>query len=275
MLEDAGVVSPPSCFRESFAIAQPCKPCTIASDSVVEKFHRAEGSYVILNAGLDVEEIKKGTTMNIRIPIALVSLLVTASPAATALECSSPEGVTLTWEKRAKGTTAEGADHIAKVNWGTQGFEHGECVPVSRNAEATRYSCHIQPEWNRFESAALIDMEHSQAKATIRKLKADRRMSAGYRIEASYNLQCGQPSTTAVPPTCYREAAKFAEQQAEYDYYDKDGFESHRCELAANKKAVICEVSAAKGDGAATDTYRVVLNASCSKAHRVELIGEE
>ncbi len=207
--------------------------------------------------------------------VATLMLLLTAGPAATALECSSPEGVTLSWKKRAKGATAEGADHIAKVNWGTHGFEHGECVPVSRNSEETRYSCHIQPEWNRFESVALIDMEHTQTKATIRKLKADRRMSSGYRIEASYNLQCGQPSTTAVTPKCYAQAAKFAEDQAEHGYYDKDGFEAHQCEMAPNKKAVICEVSASKGDGAATDTYRVVLNASCSKAHRVELIGEE
>lgn len=57
--------------------------------------------------------------------------------------------------------------------------------------------------------------------------------------------------------------------------YDKDGFYAYNCGYAPNKAAVICEVSASKGDGAATDTYRVVLNKSCTRVYRVELTGEE
>lgn len=57
--------------------------------------------------------------------------------------------------------------------------------------------------------------------------------------------------------------------------YDRDGIEAYKCELAANRAAVICEVSAAKGDGAASDTYRTILTKSCTKVLRVELLFEE
>jgi len=76
-------------------------------------------------------------------------------------------------------------------------------------------------------------------------------------------------------PTCRNNAAKFAEQNKAHNGYDRDGFWGVSCELAPNQKAVICEVAASKGRGAATDTYQVVMNATCTKALRVELTGEE
>ncbi|WP_374076705.1 hypothetical protein [Bdellovibrio bacteriovorus] len=85
-------------------------------------------------------------------------------------------------------------------------------------------------------------------------------------------------STTAMADElakqCYSKAASVAENFASGNY-DEDGFWAYECALASNKKAVICEVGASKGDGAATDTYRVVLNKTCTKAFRVELTGEE
>jgi hypothetical protein len=57
--------------------------------------------------------------------------------------------------------------------------------------------------------------------------------------------------------------------------YDRDGIWAFRCELAPNSAVIICELGASKGDGAATDTYRAVLNKSCTSVLRVELIGEE
>lgn len=74
---------------------------------------------------------------------------------------------------------------------------------------------------------------------------------------------------------CYLKAEVAVEKNAEENYYDQDGFYAYECLLAPNNKAVVCEVSASKGDGAANDTFRVVLNSSCTKTYRVELIGEE
>lgn len=82
----------------------------------------------------------------------------------------------------------------------------------------------------------------------------------------------------AAPKKCYSTAEKSVEKYAiaeGYDYYDMNGFDAHECSLATNGAAIVCEVLAAKGDGAAYDTYRVVLNKTCSKTFRVELIGEE
>ena len=81
-------------------------------------------------------------------------------------------------------------------------------------------------------------------------------------------------SASEVAKVCFGSAQKFVAAQAERNY-DEDGFNAYECFVAPNKKAVICDVSASKGDGAATDTYRVVMNLSCSKAYRVEMTGEE
>lgn len=81
-------------------------------------------------------------------------------------------------------------------------------------------------------------------------------------------------SASNVARECYWNASKFVAAQAERRY-DEDGFNAYECFVAPNKKAVICDVSASKGDGAAMDTYRVVMNLSCSKAYRVEMTGEE
>lgn len=84
----------------------------------------------------------------------------------------------------------------------------------------------------------------------------------------------GAAAEGKVAAVCYKNAAKFAEEQATGGY-DRDGFWAYECSVAENKKAVICDVGASKGGGDATDTYRVVMNRSCSKAFRVELTGEE
>lgn len=72
----------------------------------------------------------------------------------------------------------------------------------------------------------------------------------------------------AVPSKCFT----LAENNVRYE-----GEEAHayKCEFAPNKAAVICEVAAYKSDGEAIDTWRVVLNKTCSKVYRSELIGEE
>lgn len=78
-----------------------------------------------------------------------------------------------------------------------------------------------------------------------------------------------------VEPKCAKRAERAVSRFVKPGVYDKDGFEAYDCTLGANKRVMICEVVAAKGDGAAADTYRVVLNAECSRTFRVELIGEE
>lgn len=78
-----------------------------------------------------------------------------------------------------------------------------------------------------------------------------------------------------VPTTCFKKAAKAVEDSTERGYYDHNGFNTNDCFFAPNKSVVICEVSASKGKGDASDTYRVILSKTCSKAFRVELTGEE
>lgn len=73
---------------------------------------------------------------------------------------------------------------------------------------------------------------------------------------------------------CYDQAASAAEELANGGY-DENGFWAFDCRLADNKKVVVCDVGASKGNGDATDTYRVVLNKSCTHVFRVELTGEE
>lgn len=79
-----------------------------------------------------------------------------------------------------------------------------------------------------------------------------------------------------VDPKCAAKAeqvvAKFVEDE---NYYDENGIETYDCTPSINNKVLLCEVSASKGDGAANDTYLVVLNLSCDRAYRVQLIGEE
>ncbi len=76
-------------------------------------------------------------------------------------------------------------------------------------------------------------------------------------------------------PKCKAKAEKAVARFVEEEKYDENGFETYDCILAKNNKAMICEVNASKGDGAANDTYRVVLNLNCDRTYRVELIGEE
>lgn len=84
-------------------------------------------------------------------------------------------------------------------------------------------------------------------------------------------------STTAiadVSKTCIRNAIKAVEQNA-VNTYDRNGISVIDCEVTPNNAALICDMYAQKGDGAANDSYIVVLTKSCSKVLRVELTGEE
>ncbi len=74
---------------------------------------------------------------------------------------------------------------------------------------------------------------------------------------------------------CGKKAEQALTKEFANSYYDKDGFFAIDCSLANNNKAVLCSVGASKGDGAATDTYLVVLNTKCNYVFRTELIGEE
>lgn len=65
------------------------------------------------------------------------------------------------------------------------------------------------------------------------------------------------------------------ESAGKTEYYDHDGLHVINCQLASNNRAILCEVNADKGNGAATDSYLAVLNLSCNYTFRVELIGEE
>ncbi len=87
-------------------------------------------------------------------------------------------------------------------------------------------------------------------------------------------ISCSSAVLAGVPAACDARASR-AVEKAEPNRYDKDGFWTNGCEFAENKGAVICEVVAMKGDEAASDTYRVVLNKTCTKVFRVELTGEE
>ena len=73
---------------------------------------------------------------------------------------------------------------------------------------------------------------------------------------------------------CFDKATKAVKQQAQMTY-DKNGIETVNCIQPLNKYVVTCNVVASKGDGAATDSYYVILNRDCTKVHRVELVGEE
>ena len=77
-----------------------------------------------------------------------------------------------------------------------------------------------------------------------------------------------------IPAVCYKKAAIVASKFAGSGY-DKNGFEAFECDIAPNEAVILCNVSASKGDGAANDTYLVVLNRSCTRALRVDLTGEE
>jgi hypothetical protein len=79
---------------------------------------------------------------------------------------------------------------------------------------------------------------------------------------------------SAVPAVCFRNAEKFVESSVG-DSYDKEGFDAYECKKSPVGNAVVCDVAASKGNGAAFDTYRVVLSPSCKRSYRIELIGEE
>lgn len=79
---------------------------------------------------------------------------------------------------------------------------------------------------------------------------------------------------TSIPAYCDFSAAGFVEEKYGDDY-DREGFRGLDCEVSPKGRAIICKVAASKGDGAAIDTYQVVMNMDCSKAFRIDLVGEE
>lgn len=78
-----------------------------------------------------------------------------------------------------------------------------------------------------------------------------------------------------IPASCFTKAAKAVERAIADRSYDANGFNTLECKLASNKAVYLCQVAASKGDGAAMDSYLVVLSKTCSKALRVELASEE
>lgn len=81
------------------------------------------------------------------------------------------------------------------------------------------------------------------------------------------------------PERCARTAEKAVKESVAMSVlsgrYDEDGIFAGDCNVAKNQKAMLCEVGAMKGDGAASDTYLVVMDLKCRKTFRVEMIGEE
>jgi hypothetical protein len=110
---------------------------------------------------------------------------------AFAVECVSKDGVKLTWEKRARGLTTEGADHIATVEWKSgSGFYDAECVPLPYGIhEYTKYECYIEPEWNFFELVAVVKVYNDES-IELLQTKDDRRFRAGYRVLNTYPMDC-------------------------------------------------------------------------------------
>lgn len=79
-----------------------------------------------------------------------------------------------------------------------------------------------------------------------------------------------------ISKACFSKAVSAVEKHvAEDNYYDEDGMETQACAVASNNAAVICEVTAYKGEGEASDTFRVVLNRKCTRTFRVEMTAEE
>lgn len=74
---------------------------------------------------------------------------------------------------------------------------------------------------------------------------------------------------------CYQTAKSALGIELAGENYDNDDYYDGGCSLADNKKAVLCLLGASKGDGAATDTYLVVLNKICTHVFRIQLVGEE
>lgn len=79
----------------------------------------------------------------------------------------------------------------------------------------------------------------------------------------------------AVPAHCPRSASRLLEAAVGDLGYDRDGMHTFGCKFSPNRQVVLCDVSAYKGDGAASDTYRVVLAKTCDELVRLQLIGEE
>ncbi len=88
-------------------------------------------------------------------------------------------------------------------------------------------------------------------------------------------LSCAS-ALAEIPARCAGKAERAVRTESEYSSrYAGESVYAHECVLADNRGAVICDVAAEKGDGAATDSYRVVLNKTCTRVFRVELTGEE
>jgi hypothetical protein len=78
----------------------------------------------------------------------------------------------------------------------------------------------------------------------------------------------------SIPDYCAENAASFVEHKYG-DNYDREGFEGLNCKRSPVGRAIECTVAASKGNGAAIDTYRVILNTRCSNYYRIDLVGEE
>lgn len=76
---------------------------------------------------------------------------------------------------------------------------------------------------------------------------------------------------------CENAAATFLEPEVAGEGYDEgeDAFMGYNCRKSTDQRVVVCDVGVSKGDGAATDTYQVIMNSTCTSMFDFELIGEE
>ncbi len=78
----------------------------------------------------------------------------------------------------------------------------------------------------------------------------------------------------AIPKLCYTRSENAVESFRPH-FYDKKGIEADQCRISKDSQIVYCDVSAMKGEGAASDSYRVYLDRNCTKVLRLKLVGEE
>lgn len=97
----------------------------------------------------------------------------------------------------------------------------------------------------------------------------------GILLSSVVMLSSAAPAIAAVSKTCYAKSEKAVEKFAKPGYYDEEGFQAFSCVAAPKNKVIVCDVGAMKGDGEASDTFRVILSEDCKRSYRVELTGEE
>ncbi|CAN5596833.1 hypothetical protein BH10BDE1_BH10BDE1_31620 [soil metagenome] len=100
-------------------------------------------------------------------------------------------------------------------------------------------------------------------------------ISLGFVSSLSFAAPTLPPRADSVSEICYAKAESAVTKFVEPGMYDLDGILADDCRKSPRGNAVVCQVSASKGDGAASDSYLALLSADCLRVYRVELTGEE